>query len=323
MRREVSHVDRVRSVIDDDAAPAASAVAASWRRCVTLHGLDPEARRAPDLIDAAALHAARERLAPLLRAAQNPLDRLFVAVAELGCCTLLTNVEGVPLERRSAEADAADFDARGLRPGAVWSEAREGTNAIGACLAEGRALTIHRDQHFHTRNTGLSCAAAPIYDHEGRLAAALDVSCSRETLPGGMVALVAIAVAEAARAIEAAHFREAFAGARIVTAPSERGAALLAVDRHDLVIGATRAARLELGVTDARIAAQLPAADLLTGGEAQADLQKAELEDAERGAIRRALARANGNVTAAARLLGVSRATLHRRLGRLGLSQGH
>ena len=29
---------------------------------------------------------------------------------------------------------------------------------------------------------------------------------------------------------------------------------------------------------------------------------------------------ANGNVTAAARLLGVSRATLHRKLGRLGLS---
>ncbi|TRL29017.1 sigma-54-dependent Fis family transcriptional regulator, partial [Methylosinus sporium] len=127
-----------------------------------------------------------------------------------------------------------------------------------------------------------------------------------------------------ARAIEAAHFREAFAGARILTAPSERGAALLAVDRHDLVIGATRAARLELGVTDARIASQLPAADLLAGGsEAEAALQKAELEDAERGAIRRALARANGNVTAAARLLGVSRATLHRKLGRLGLSQGH
>lgn len=323
-RREVSHIDRVRSVVDDDAAPAASAVAASWRRCVTLHGLDPDARRTPDLIEAAALQDARERLAPLLRAARKPLDRLFAAVAELGCCTLLSNIEGVPLERRSAESDAPDFDARGLRPGAVWSEAREGTNAIGACLAEGRALTIHRDQHFHTRNTGLSCAAAPIYDHEGRLAAALDVSSSRESLPGGVVALVAVAVAEAARAIEAAHFREAFAGARILTAPSERGAALLAVDRHDLVIGATRAARLELGVTDARIASQLPAADLLAGGgEAEAALQNAELEDAERGAIRRALARANGNVTAAARLLGVSRATLHRKLGRLGLSQGH
>lgn len=318
----MSHIDRVRSVIDDDAAPAASAVAASWRRCVMLHGLDPETSRMPDVIDAAELRSARERLAPLLRAAQKPLDRLFAAVAELGCCALLSNVDGVPLERRSAGAEVADFDARGLRPGAVWSEAREGTNAIGACLAESRALTIHRDQHFHTRNTGLSCAAAPIYDHEGRLAAAIDVSSIRENLPGGVIALLAIGVAEAARAIETAHFREAFAGARILTAPSERGAALLAVDRHDLVIGATRAARLELGVTDARIAAQLPAADLLAvAGEAQNAPQKAELEDAERGAIRRALARANGNVTAAARLLGVSRATLHRKLGRLRLSQ--
>ena len=46
------------------------------------------------------------------------------------------------------------FDERGLRPGALWSEAHQGTNAIGAALVEERALTIHRDQHFHTRNTG-------------------------------------------------------------------------------------------------------------------------------------------------------------------------
>ncbi|WP_225896868.1 helix-turn-helix domain-containing protein [Brevundimonas goettingensis] len=38
-----------------------------------------------------------------------------------------------------------------------------------------------------------------------------------------------------------------------------------------------------------------------------------ELAEAERGFVRRALARADGNVSAAARALGVRRATLHRR----------
>ncbi|ATQ68424.1 MULTISPECIES: helix-turn-helix domain-containing protein [Methylosinus] len=315
MARRDAHAHRILTAVDDGAAPAASVVAASWRRCVTLYGLDPEQSRAPEMLGPAELRAARERLEPLMRAAHAPLDRLAAAVVELGCCVLLTDAEGAPVERRSAATDAAEFDMRGLRPGAIWSEAQQGTNGIGTCLAEGRALTIHRDQHFRTRNTALSCTVAPIHDHCGRLAAALDVSCRHETLVPGMIGLVAAAVAEAARAIEAAHFRAAFADARILLAPgAERGAvSLLAVDRDDLVIGATRAARLELGVTDAALAATPPAADLLRCGSGEA------LEEAERSALRRALARAEGNVSAAAKLLGVSRATLHRKLSRFGL----
>ncbi len=315
-----NHTDRVRSVVEDEVAPARSAIAASWRRCMTLYGLDPGQSRPPEILTEAQLRAARQEVEPLIRVAQGSLDRLFAAVVDVGCCVLLTNRDGAPVDRRGAAADDAIFERRGLRLGAVWSEAREGTNGIGTCLAEGRALTIHRDQHFHTRNTGLSCSVAPIYDHQGRLAASLDVSCCRESLTEGLIGLVAVAVADAARAIEAANFRQFFADARILLSPdAERNAAsLLAVDRHDLVIGATRSARLALGISDARIAAQLPAADLLAGATGEA-----ELIEAERGAVRRALARANGNVSAAAKLLGVSRATLHRKLNRLALSQTH
>ncbi|MGH1557729.1 GAF domain-containing protein [Caulobacter segnis] len=44
------------------------------------------------------------------------------------------------------------------------AQAREGTNGIGTCLTEQRVLTIHRDQHFHTRNIGLSCTVAPLFE---------------------------------------------------------------------------------------------------------------------------------------------------------------
>jgi transcriptional regulator of acetoin/glycerol metabolism len=258
-------------------------------------------------------------MAPIIQAAQGAMDRLYAAVGDTGCCVLLTDREGVPVERRGHSADDEVFRKWGLWTGAMWSEATEGTNGIGTCLAEGRALTIHRDQHFHARNISMSCTVAPIHDHEGRLAGALDVSSCRADLAQAMLGLISTAVADAAKTIEANTFRQAFPRARILLAPDadRNSAALIAVDRHDLVIGATRAARLALGITDASIAAQLPASDIIA---LEREASAAELEEAERGAVRRALSRAGGNVSAAARALGVSRATLHRKLNRLGVA---
>ncbi len=289
---------------------------------MALHGLDPAERGRAETLTEIQLREVQQAMEPLTRAAQSALDRLFLAVGDTGCCVLLTNAQGVPVDRRGAQADDETFHRWGLWQGAVWSEAVEGTNGIGTCLAEHRPLTIHKDQHFHTRNIALSCSTAPIHDHLGRLAGALDVSSARADLTEGFVGLIAAAVADAARTIESQAFRQAFPEARIVLAgDSERStAALIAVDRHDLVVGATRAARMALRIDDARIAAQLPAVDVLA---LSSDGAEAELIEAERGVVRRALARSSGNVSAAARALGVSRATLHRKLHRLGLTDSH
>ncbi|TIU02804.1 MAG: sigma-54-dependent Fis family transcriptional regulator, partial [Mesorhizobium sp.] len=97
---------------------------------------------------------------------------------------------------------------------------------------------IHRDQHFQTRNTGLSCTTAPIYDHEGNLVAALDVSSCRADLTEAFASLISVAVVDAVRRIEAENFRMAFPKARILLAPVT-DKALIAVDADDLVVGAT------------------------------------------------------------------------------------
>ncbi|MDR3511441.1 MAG: helix-turn-helix domain-containing protein [Caulobacteraceae bacterium] len=310
------HADRVLAVISDASAAARSAVAASWVRSHNDYGLDPEQAAPPIQLEEASLAAAREQLAPLLAAAQSPLDRLFQAVGDAGCCVLLTNREGVPLERRGAAADDETFRKWGLWTGMVWDEPSEGTNGVGTCLAEGRALTIHREQHFYTRNTGLSCTVAPLHDHLGRLVGSLDVSSCRRDLDTAMLGLIVAAVSDTARLIEAANFRGAFDKARILLAPDGGSAALLAVDRDDLVVGATRAARRAHAITDERLAGGLPAEAIFNPAAAEEDLRSAE-----RGAVQRALARAGGNVSAAARHLGVSRATLHRKLHRLGLAE--
>ncbi|WP_159992232.1 helix-turn-helix domain-containing protein [Roseomonas sp. 18066] len=310
----VHHAARVQAMLRDHSAAARSSIAASWLRSARDHGLDPESSRPPQWLEEARLREARDRMAPMLRAAAPVLDRLLETVGESGCCILLTDAEGVPLERRGRAGDDASFRRWGLWTGCVWSEGAEGTNGIGTCLAEGRALTIHRDQHFYTRNTVLTCSTAPLHDHAGRLVGCLDLSSCRGDVDRGMVALLGAAVGEAARRIETAEFRQAYAGARILLA-SEAGpeGALLALDRDDLVIGANRAARRAFGISAEAMAAGLPAASLLSPGEAE------QLDQAERGVLSRALARSGGNVSAAARLLGISRATLHRKMARMGL----
>jgi transcriptional regulator of acetoin/glycerol metabolism len=227
---------------------------------------------------------------------------------------LLTDKDGVPLDRRGHPGDDEAWRSAGLWTGMVWHEAREGTNGVGTVLAEQRALTIHQDQHFFTRHTKLSCTAAPLFDHDGELAGALDVSGFRGELEWAAIALIDSAVREAARRIETANFRAAYEGARIVLTPEADANALLAIDRDDMVVGATRAARRLHGITSHLVKAGLPASAILAQAAGE------DLATAERGVILRALARNSGNVSSAAASLGMSRATLHRKLKRLGLN---
>lgn len=305
------HTSRIEAAITGGLA-ARSALAASWARSARLYRLDPAERQRDQRITAQELAQARESLGALLPTAAPHLDRLFQAVSSLGACIVLADAQGIAVDRRGNPGDDADFSAAGLWTGTAWSEAEAGTNGIGTCLAEGRAVTIHREQHFLARNIGLSCSSAPVHGPEGQLMAVIDVSTARADLPDAVAGLIGSTVAEVARKVEADLFHQHFPRARMVLVPGlDRGlGALLAVDADDLVIGATRAARSHLGLSGDLAAAPRPVADLL-GLDGHDSLQ-----DAERAVLSRALARSGGNVSAAARALGLSRATLHRKLDR-------
>ncbi|TNC01307.1 GAF domain-containing protein, partial [Paracoccus marcusii] len=244
---------------------ATSALAASWRRSMLKHGLDPADRRRPDRLSDSELADRHQAMQAFLNVAGPQLDQLYNLVGLSGCNVLLTDAHGIVLDQRVSDADAQQFRDWGLWQGADWSEAAQGTNGIGTCLAEGRQVTIHRDEHFRTLNTAMSCMDAPIWGPDGRLLAALDVSSARADQTERYNRLISAQVAQTARAIESLFFRMSFPDARIVVASDDQGeqAVLLAVDKDDLAIGATRAARRVLGLEREGTIRPRPAADLL------------------------------------------------------------
>jgi transcriptional regulator of acetoin/glycerol metabolism len=314
-RNEAAHSNEVLEAVHSPSGAAKSSIAASWCRSVLRHGLDPDRSGKHERVGDSQLSVLREEHDDLLVVASPILDQMFHSVGRAGCGVILSDARGVILESRTMDADARMFDIAGLAPGGRWGEGEEGTNGIGTCLVEDRPVVIHRNQHFASRNIGISCMDAPVHDPDGRLIAALDVSNCRDDLSEAVVSLIAAVVQDAARRIEHDYFCRRFAHARIIFGAGNvgTGAALLAVDRDDIVIGASRGARLQYRLTDAMLAQPRSAADML--GTAVTP----SLEDGERTILRQALAKVGGNASEAARMLGIGRATLYRRMTRAGL----
>lgn len=307
------HSERVLESVRSGGDAAYSPVAASWLRCFARHKLDPGLHRSRTERDSMRLSRQMENHGRLVRAAGSRLEDLLRMIGHTGRAVFLTDSEGLVLLGRARAADEALFESAGLVTGADWSEAAQGTNGIGTCLTEGRPIIIHRDQHYLAQNTAMSCIDAPIFGPDGGLAAALDVSSARADESEGFNQLIAAMICKVAFQIETDLFRDAFAGRRIVQVDNtDATPALVAVDQDDVVVGATRAARRRFGLALGNGLHPVPLQDL--SGEGPLGLQ-----GAERAAVVQALTRNGGNASAAARELGMGRATLYRRMKRLGI----
>ena len=248
---ESRHLGLIESVVQGGRpATELEVVYASWRRCTSELLVDPASRAAPHVITESELRGFREPVSKAVVYAQEEVDRLYAIVREAGYVVLLCNTDGVAIHHRGDETKAEQFKYWGIWVGGVWSEQIEGTNGIGTCIAEQRPVLVHRDQHFRTRHTGLSCAGAPIFDPSGRLALVLDTS-SMTSDQSHSLALAATTVA--ARGVEERLFRDSFRNVwTIAAAPFDDSspALLLAVDTDLRIVGADRIARNAFGLDD-------------------------------------------------------------------------
>ncbi|MCK5772068.1 sigma-54-dependent Fis family transcriptional regulator [Algiphilus sp.] len=173
------HAERVIDAVDGKRSEngVENAISASWSRCINAHGLDPSRRQAPRVEDVTRINELEDQHETLISIARLEMDSLYEQIAGSGYALLLTDEQGVILYDKVDPTLSKSFRSAGLIHGANWSESAEGTNGIGTCIAERRAVTVHRNDHFRARHINLSCTGAPILNADGALTAVLDASC--------------------------------------------------------------------------------------------------------------------------------------------------
>ncbi len=185
-------------------------IARSWLRCLEDYHLDPALSIAPTVLEHGRVLESRERLQQVLHIAGNEMTSLHQQLSGAGHAVLLTDARGVILNCVTAPTERQIFERAGLWLGADWSEACEGTNGIGTCLVERQSLTIHQDEHFRGRHTGLTCSASPVFDPHGELLAVLDVSSARRDVSRQSQFHTMALVNLSAKMIESCYFLRCF-----------------------------------------------------------------------------------------------------------------
>ncbi|WP_164934029.1 sigma-54-dependent Fis family transcriptional regulator [Bradyrhizobium guangzhouense] len=251
-----NHVARVLSVANHVAdVDASSRIENSWRRCLISHKLDPARQGPPQTLTEAEIRHVAEPMEETIRLLTPELDDLARVLRDAGYCVNLADANATMLfSRLPGEADARMFMDWKIYTGSNFAETFEGTNGLGTCLAERKPILVHRDEHFRAQWHMFSCAVAPLFDQAGRLAGAVNITSCREDLERAAHQLALAVTMEATRRMEGAIFREHFRNAWIATVPGDGGSGLLAYDDDRRIVGACRAARALLGLTDGLIA---------------------------------------------------------------------
>jgi sigma-54 dependent transcriptional regulator, acetoin dehydrogenase operon transcriptional activator AcoR len=147
----------------------------SWRRCLDM-GLQPEQSVAFDTVTRQQMQRVQEASQPLIQAAHAVMTELARTISDIRYFAILTNAEGIvvdvhgPVDRQDRRADAI------ARVGVDLSERSVGTTAISAALHELHPVWLHRGEHFFQDTSVYSCAGAPVFSPDGLCAGMLDLT---------------------------------------------------------------------------------------------------------------------------------------------------
>jgi sigma-54 dependent transcriptional regulator, acetoin dehydrogenase operon transcriptional activator AcoR len=324
----------------------------SWRRCLA-RGFRPDQALSFQAISAQDTQRALEASRPLLQAAAPVIQSLARAMADTRYFAILTDAQGVvidvngPIDRHDPQASLI------ARLGVDLSEQAVGTTAIGATLAELQPVWLHRGEHFFNDTAMYSCAGAPLFGPDGRCVGMLDLTGIHVPERPALKHLVARSARSIENALVLAQphhllLRIGWPGETL----GDESDGLVCLDADGFITGSNRAAADMLTLATGQAAAHIsdlvavPADSLFDAARSQrgatelplwsglrlqllAQLKDGQpevplgqraaaglpLRDLETALIRKAVEEARGNVMEAARALGISRATVYRKLG--------
>src|SRR5579863_4163304 len=235
-----------------EATTIGQVVRRSWSRCLSTYSLDPQQIKKPVIVERIELESRCDRMGAVLPIARIEMLGLSRQMAHTQYGIMLTDQDGVILSYVGDPAFSMTARRSGFREGAIWSEQELGTNGMGTCLMTRQPIVIHRSDHFLVQNTDLTCSAAPIFDMQGRVIAALDISGCSTGAQTHTLALVEIAaqnienraLLHACRPYFVLRFHRY---AEFVSTPGE---GVLAFDEGGTIMGANRSALEQLGYAD-------------------------------------------------------------------------
>ncbi len=214
-------------------------VLSSWQRCRG-QGRGASDQVEFDAVDRIALARLLDTQRTLLEAARPELHALARAVSDAGYAVLLTDAQGRALAVEGSTDSRSAPLRQAFRPGVDLSEAMIGTNAMSSAIREQRVVRVLGPEHFFADNQIFHCCAAPVFDPQGRVIGAVDISRDMPGLVAGVQALTQ----RCARRIERKLFEAlpSFVRLRLETQdPSEE--AWLAFNRDGGLVAANLAAR--------------------------------------------------------------------------------
>ena len=328
----------------------------SWQRCMA-RGQLPQHAVQFEAVSATTQRRFAEQNRQLRDAGRSVIDAMQHTLARTGYFALLTNAQGMvvdtggPIDMQDRRASAI------ARVGVDLSERAVGTTAIGAAIAELQPVWLHRGEHFFEGTGVYSCAGAPILGSDGACMGMLDLTGIDAPERPELQHLVAQAATQIENRLAFAipHVHSVYLYWPGLAAQHDTGWLGLDADGH--ICAANRSARSMLGLANQGQARALPHCQEVFAGdyshlvdavrsgravelplwsgltvtaqgmhregypERHFDSSKvqanAPLKTLTNDLIRQTVTQARGNVSVAAQTLGISRATVYRKLGNL------
>jgi len=200
----------------------------------------------------------RELNSTLLTRSHPVMESLYHEIAGTSSMVLLADCDGVVLHSIGDPDFVEQAQKVYLKPGGIWSEGVNGTNAIGTAIEEQMSVQVHSSEHFIDKNRFLSCSATPIFNPRGGILGALDVSGDYRVHQQHTMALVRLS----AQMIENQMFSPEFPNDIIISFHVRQefigslyeGIAVFSPDGH--LVAANRSALLQLGLDRFRMMGQ-------------------------------------------------------------------